>query len=44
MSKPKCLLSRKVCRHLDQGRTLKDVLRRAAHWMAYFDLCKLNLA
>jgi len=25
------LLSQKVCRHLDQGRTSKDILMRAAH-------------
>ena len=44
MSDPNRLLSEKVCHYLDQGRTLKDILIRAAHWMAYFDLSKLNLA
>jgi len=29
---------------LNQGHTLNDILMRAAHWMAYFDLSKLNLA
>jgi len=40
------LLSKKVQAYpyLDQGCTLKDILMRAAHLMAYFDLSKLNLA
>jgi len=33
----------KNCHCLNQGRTLNNLLMRAAHWMAYFDL-KLNLA
>jgi len=28
---PNGLLSQKVCRYLDQGRTLKDILIRAEH-------------
>jgi len=44
MSNPNGLLSQKVCHYLDQGRTLNDILLRAAHSMAYFDLSKLNLA
>jgi len=43
MSNPNGLLSQKVCHYLDQGRTFNDILLRAAHWMAYFNLCKLNL-
>jgi len=31
MSNPNGLLSQKVCQHLDQGRTLNDILLRAAH-------------
>jgi len=44
MSNPNDLLSQKLCYYLDQGRTLNNVLMRAAHWMAYFDLSKLYLA
>ena len=33
MSNRNCLLSQKVRRYLNQGRTLNDVLMRAAHWM-----------
>ena len=44
MSNPNGFLSQKLCHYLDQGRTLKDILLRAAHGMAYFDLSKLNLA
>jgi len=43
MFNPNGLLSQNVCRYLDQGRTLKDILRDA-HLMAYFDFSKLNLA
>jgi len=44
MSIPNGLLSQKLCHCLKQGRTLNNILMRAAHWMAYFDLSKLNLA
>ena len=37
------LLSQKSCHNLNQSRTLNNILMRAAHWMAYFDLRKLNL-
>jgi len=43
MSNPNGLLSQKLCRYLNQGRTMIDILMRAAHWIAYFDLSKLNL-
>jgi len=43
MSKPNGLLSQKLCHYLNQGRTLNDILMRAAHCMTYFDLSKLNL-
>ena len=43
MSNPNGLLSQKVCDYLDQGRTLNDMLVLAAHWLACFDLSKLNL-
>jgi len=38
MSNPNGLLSQKLSHYLNQGRTLNDILMRAAHWMAYFDL------
>jgi len=41
MSKTNVSLRQKVCHCLDQGRTLNDMLMKAAHWMAYFDLIKL---
>jgi len=41
---PKWLTGQKSCRCLDQGRTLNDILMRAARRMTYFDLSKLNLA
>ena len=44
MSEANGLLGQKLCHCLNQGRTLNDILMRAAHWMAYFDLRKLNLA
>jgi len=44
MSNPNGLLSQKLCHCLNQGRTLNNILMRAAHWMAYFDFNKLNLA
>jgi len=44
MSNPNGLLSQKVCHRLNQGRTLNDILMRAAYWMAYFNLSKLNVA
>ena len=43
MSNPNGLLSQKLYHYLDQGRTLNDILFRAARGMAYFDLSKLNL-
>ena len=43
MSNPNGLLSQKLCNCLNQGRTLNSMLMRAAHWMAYFDLSKVNL-
>jgi len=43
MSNPNGLLSQKVCRYLNQDRTLNIILLSAAHCMAYFDLSKLNL-
>jgi len=42
MSYPNGLLSLKLFHCLNQGRTLNDILMRAAHSMAYFDLSKLN--
>jgi len=44
MSNPNGLLNQKLCHYPNQGRTLKDILVRAALWMAYFDLSNLNLA
>jgi len=44
MSKPNGLLGQKVFQYLDQGRTLNDMLLRAAHRMGYFDFSKLNVA
>jgi len=44
MSNPNGLMSQKVCHCLDQGRTMNDILLRATHWIAYFDLSKLNFA
>ena len=44
MPNPNGLLSQKLCHYLNQGCTLKDILMRAALWMAYFDLSKLNFA
>jgi len=44
MSNPTGLMGQNVCHYLNQGRTLNDILLRAAHWMAYFDLSKLNLS
>jgi len=43
MSNTNGVLSQKVCQCLDQGRTLNDILLRAAYGMAYFDLGTLNL-
>ena len=43
MSNQNGLLGQKLCHCLNQGRTLIDILMRAAHWMAYFDVSKLNL-
>ena len=43
MSNLNGLLSQKVCHYCDQGRTWNDILLRAAHGIAYFDLNKLNL-
>ena len=39
----KWLTGQKLCHCLNQGSTLKDILMKSAHWMAYFDLSKLNL-
>jgi len=44
MSNRNGILSQNVCNYLDQGRTLNDIILRAAHWMVYFDFSKLNLA
>jgi len=44
MSNPNGLLSQKVFHYLNQGRTLNDIVLRAAHQMAYVDPSKLNLA
>jgi len=41
---PNSLLRQNACRYLGQGRTLKDILMRAGHWMAYFEFSKLKLA
>ena len=43
-SNPNGLLSQKLCHYVDQGRTFNDIIIRAAHWTAYFDLSELNLA
>ena len=44
MSSPNDLLSQTSCHYLNQGHTLYKTLVRAAHWMAYFYLSKLNFA
>jgi len=44
MSNQNGLLSKKLCHYLNQGSTLNDILMRAEHSVAYFDLSKLNLA
>ena len=44
MSNPNGLLSQNLCHYLNQGHTFNDIVMRPAHWMAYFDLIKLNLA
>jgi len=41
MSNPNGLLGQKSYHYLNQGRTFYDILMRAAHWMAYFDISKL---
>jgi len=38
------LLSQKLCHYLSLGLILNNILMRAAHWMAYFDLSKLNFS
>jgi len=43
MSNPNGLLSQKLRPYLNQGRSLNDI-NGVAHWMAYFDPSKLNLA
>ena len=43
VSNPNGLLNQKSCHYLSEGRTLNNILMRAAHWMPYFDLSKLNL-
>ena len=37
-SNRKCLPSQKSCHYLNQGRTLNNILMKAAHWITYFDL------
>jgi len=44
MSNPDGLLSQMLCHCLTLSSTLNDILMRAAHWTAYIDLGKLNLA
>jgi len=44
MSNPNGLLSQTVRHCLDQGRTMNDILLWAAHWMAYSDFNKQNVA
>ena len=44
MSNPNGLLSQKVCHYLNQVLTLINILMRAAHWITYCDLRKLNVA
>jgi len=44
MSNPNGLLGQKLCHHLNQGRTLNEILMRAANLLSYFDLGKLNWA
>jgi len=44
MSNPNDLLGQKSHHYLNQGRIFYDILMRAAHRMAYFDLSKLNFA
>jgi len=41
---PKWLTEPKIRHCPNQGRTLNDILLRAAHCMACFDLSKLNLS
>jgi len=41
MSNPNSLLRQKVYHYFNQGRTLNDIVMRAARWMAYFDLSRL---
>jgi len=36
MSNPNGLPSQKLCHHLNQGRTLNDILMRATHWTTYY--------
>jgi len=44
LSNPNGLLGQKLCHYLNRGRIMSDTLVRAAHWIACFDLSKLNLA
>jgi len=44
MSNPNGLLSQNYITILNQGRTLNDIIIRAAHCVAYADLSKLNLS
>ena len=44
MSNPNGLLSQNLSYYLNQGRTLNDILMRAAHLTDLFYLWKLNLA
>jgi len=44
MSIPNGLLSQTLCHYLKQGRTLNNILMRAAHSMTCFHLSNLNLA
>jgi len=43
MSNTNGLLGQNLCHYLNQGRTLNDILMRAAHSIAFVDLSKLNL-
>jgi len=43
MSNRNGILSQKTSHNLNQGRTLNNILMRAAHSMDYFDLSELHL-
>jgi len=44
VSNPNGFVSQKLCHYLNQGRKLDDTFKRAARWVAYFDLSKPNSA